>query len=241
MTGKTHLLGGVMASLGIITAVKGNMNYVDMATCIACCELGSLLPDIDTTSKITEEDILFKAISIGLKSLGVKHRGITHTIWACAIFGILSAIIAKIMIGLINSSAAFLLACIVFILIHTDNSVYGIKKFGSVIALGVYFGIPIIMNFLPIGTLESIPTVKITISPIIVGISVFFGCLSHLLYDTCNPQGVAYIQPISKKRISILPITTSSGLEIVFAGIMSTLIVVWVVVLFYVGYIKLPY
>ena len=228
-----------MAALGMITAAKGNMSYMDMATCLACCELGSLLPDIDTTSKISEEDIAFKAISMGLQGLGVKHRGLTHTVWASALFGSLFFVIALFMIGLMNSSLAFLLACIVFLVIHTDSGAYEIKKFGSIIAVGVYFGFPFIVKYLPQGI--PAPSVSISISAFTVGMSVFWGCISHLVYDTANIQGIMWIHPFSKKRFHVLPITTSSGTETIFALVMTVLTIAWAGWIYKVGYFKLPF
>jgi len=229
-----------MAALGMITVAKGNMNYWDMATCFACCEFGSLLPDIDTTSKITEEDIAFKAVSLGLRGAGVKHRGITHTLWASALFGALFFLIATVMVRMMNSSVSFLLACIVFLMIHADNGAYEIKKFGSIIAVGVYLGLPIAMQFLPKDILSTIPTIEVKISPLMVGLSVFWGCISHLLYDTCNKEGIGYLLPFVKKRISILPITTSSMAETIFATVMSIITTAWFILLLYLDYFKLP-
>lgn len=242
MTGKTHLIGGAMAALGMITASKG-MSYGDMATCFACCELGSLLPDIDTTSKITEEDITFKGISLGLQSLGVKHRGATHTIWASALFGVLFFFLAKIMLSFANSSQAFLIACVVFLFIHADNSAYEIKKFGSVLAIAVYFLIPIVISRLPSNPLDALPSVQINISALMVGLSVFFGCISHLVYDSFNPQNILWLHPFSQKRIGVpfVNITTSSGMETIFAGVMSAICVVWVYMLYKAGYFPAPF
>lgn len=52
----------------------------------------------------------------------------------------------------------------------------------------------------------------------------FLGYLSHLVADSFNKQGVRYLQPFSDKRVSILPITTSSPFEWIFAGVVSVIL-----------------
>ena len=57
---------------------------------------------------------------------------------------------------------------------------------------------------------------EVTHIAILVGMGFLIGAFGHLLADMCNKEGVMLLWPVSKKRISFLPITTSSPLETAF-------------------------
>lgn len=79
-TGKTHVIGGLMA--GVITA-----NYLDIGTGYAIvAAVGSLFPDIDTpASKIGRNIPIFSF----LLNLIFGHRGLWHSILASVFFYVL--------------------------------------------------------------------------------------------------------------------------------------------------------
>ncbi len=61
--------------------------------------------------------------------------------------------------------------------------------------------------------------------------SIYFGLLpgmlSHLMLDTCNPGGIMWLYPISKKRLSILPIKTCSLGETAVAIGLAVVLAAW--------------
>lgn len=71
----------------------------------------------------------------------------------------------------------------------------------------------------------SITEGNVTHVAILVGMGFFIGAIGHLLADMCNKEGVMLFWPISKNRISVLPITTSSPLEMLFL-VATTLVVI---------------
>lgn len=60
----------------------------------------------------------------------------------------------------------------------------------------------------------------------------FVGTVSHLVADTFNPQGIMWGWPVSKKRMSVMSITTSGGGELIFSIIVSIIFCAWIVVYF---------
>lgn len=55
---------------------------------------------------------------------------------------------------------------------------------------------------------------------ILYSLKMFYaGFLSHLFLDTLNPAGISWFYPISKKRISILPITSGGVVDTLLAGL----------------------
>ncbi len=54
----------------------------------------------------------------------------------------------------------------------------------------------------------------------IIGMSLFFGMLSHIVLDSLNPKGVMLIWPLSRKRFNLMNIKTGSISEFIFRMIL---------------------
>ena len=79
MMGNTHMTGGVVAALSVIT-VSGITSPALMGLGTACAVSGSLFPDIDhPNSKLSRRNQLCSAISNLVCSL-TTHRGFCHTV-----------------------------------------------------------------------------------------------------------------------------------------------------------------
>ena len=66
---------------------------------------------------------------------------------------------------------------------------------------------------------------------LLITAAMFAGCISHLLYDTFNPQGIMWLHPIKKKRYSLANIDTSSAAELSFRVFMIVITIAMLVVI----------
>lgn len=174
MMGKTHMTGGSL--FGLIWISVTQPAFPMMAAIIGSTTIGSLLPDCDHgQSKIAHANPIFGIICSFIQGI-FGHRGFTHSLIACPLFGILGVVLARGFGELLD------------------------MLLGAIgLSLGIAWG-----------------QYSITI-----GIGFMIGALSHLFYDIFNKEGCPLLFP-SKKRISILPITTGSMLETVFLGVSIT-------------------
>lgn len=205
MMWNTHIFGGMQA--GIILATATNAEPKTALLQIGAATLGSILPDIDQpNSKISRSDIVLNAAAKNLSKV-TKHRREVHTVWASAIFAIIAA---------------------VFLFIATSSSVTGFSVLAGLIAaiiidlLGFKIGIPmgVLLFFLIPNIIDfSLFTLdKSLIYPL--SLAVFFGCISHLIYDTINIQGIMWLHPFKKKRYKLGKIQTQSKEESFFRVLM---------------------
>lgn len=208
MTWKTHLIGGVQA--GILLAVATGAEPQTAVLEIGAASLGSLLPDLDhPDSKISRSDLLIEIVSKGLSKV-TKHRREVHTVWASFLFGIL--IFAFLSASLLASATgtSFLIGFAVALIVDMMGG-----KIGSVVGLSVFLLLPFVTN---IGTIPLNMNV-ITLS----SIAVFLGCISHLIYDSANRQGIMWLHPFKRKRYHFMNIQTMSREEDYFCFAMLLL------------------
>ena len=244
MNGKSHMCFGFGAFLGVCAADmaingKCTMSYPELAVGLGSCIIGSLAPDIDhPQSKISNADI-----GLGLLSRGVctvtSHRRHTHTLVFCVLGGVAAYLLALLTIRHANSSVAFLAALSVFILLHLDET-SGAKRYASIIAVCVYFGLPIALGLIPV----DIPTVTIPASfAKYVGIFFAAGWFSHLFADALCIQGVPMAWPIvpMNKHLRLAPIETGGILETIVTTAVSVLFVGCAYLLYRAGYFMLPF
>ena len=79
MMGNTHMTGGAVAALSVISVI-GITSPVVIGLGMACAVSGSLFPDIDhPNSKLSRRNQLCSVVSNLVCSL-TKHRGFCHTI-----------------------------------------------------------------------------------------------------------------------------------------------------------------
>ena len=216
MIWKTHIFGGIQA--GIILAAITNPEPKIALMEIGAATLGSILPDIDQqNSKISRSDIALKFVSSKLSKV-TKHRREVHTVWASFLFGLLAALFMFIASSASASGVSFLIGLMVAIAID----LYGMK-------IGIPMGI-IICLILPqfIKTPSSMFDTSL-IMPI--AIAVFLGCISHLVYDSANVQGIMWLHPFKKKRFRYLKIKTDSQDEAFFRVLMIVLTLLLLVIL----------
>ena len=93
MTGKTHLLGGVLfgGAYIILTKSVNEMPYI-----LAASAVGSLLPDIDHPGSTISKKNLATKFTSEIVSGMTKHRGFTHTVLFAAIVAALPLLIKNI-------------------------------------------------------------------------------------------------------------------------------------------------
>lgn len=213
MTWKTHLLGGIQA--GVIMAAATGAEPKTAMLEIGAASLGSLLPDIDhPESKISKSDILLKITSEGLSKI-TKHRREVHTVWASFLFALIIYILLRLALFTPATGTSFLVGLALALLIDMAGGM-----------LGLMFGIA---AFLLLPQFISLNTIPLDINAIsLCGIAIFAGCISHLIYDSANIQGIMWLHPFSKKRFHFMKIqTTSKGEDLFFfAMIILTLLLI---------------
>lgn len=216
MLWKTHIWGGIQA--GIILAAVTNAEPKTALVEIGAATIGSILPDIDQqNSKISRSDIALSLTSKGLSKV-TKHRREVHTVWASFIFGILAA--AFLCLASIGSATgfSFFIGLLAALLIDFSGA-----KVGIPMGLLLFFMIP-----------HFIHTSIITFSPELIlptSVAIFLGCISHLVYDSANVQGIMWLHPFKKKRYKFSTIQTSSKEEDTFRLFMILLTLVMFAVL----------
>lgn len=87
MTGKTHLIAGVLTGIGMIYADNklGTHMSTSNTLLLVGCAVGSLLPDIDI-----EQSLLGRFIP---GWLFWRHRTVTHSIFFMIVIGIIGAVL----------------------------------------------------------------------------------------------------------------------------------------------------
>lgn len=85
MTGKTHLIIGIMA--GSVLAVLSRSTPVDGLVLIGAAGVGSLFPDIDSPNSTISN----KARPLRLLTFWIPHRTLTHSIFAVLLSSLLLA------------------------------------------------------------------------------------------------------------------------------------------------------
>ena len=101
LMGKTHLIGGGMAAMSVIT-LKGTTEPLEMAVIFAGGFIGSLAPDLDhKKSKLSNANIITKLVST-VVCMFTTHRNATHTLLACGVIGVIGYLLALVGTPLIN-------------------------------------------------------------------------------------------------------------------------------------------
>lgn len=102
------------------------------------------------------------------------------------------------------------------------SSISSHRRFWHTPIAGLIFAITTILTFIGLSMIK-IPIIanRIVNIPVFIPFIMFYaGYLSHLVLDTCNPQGVPWlwpIEPLSKKRrIKRIAITTASEQEVYY-------------------------
>lgn len=206
------MIGGLQTGIALAAATQADIPQT--ATIIACTTFGSILPDIDQpNAKICREDYLAKAFSEIISSF-TKHRRATHTIWFSFLFALLFYFLS---IPIRNGSAIWF-ALLAFALVRTSRS-RPIRAIASLVAIAVLLVTPLFEQYT-----TAVP--DFTIEPLLVGISIFAGCIIHLIYDSFNPQGIQWLSPISRKRYSVGNIQVMGKSESAFALLMILVLLI---------------
>lgn len=211
MTWKTHILGGMQAGMLLVAVTNAEPKVALMEVGIAT--LGSVLPDIDqSNSKISRSDLVLNFISKQLSKV-TKHRREVHTVWASFLFALLCSLF---LLGATSASAtgfSFLAGIIIAIIIDL---------------LGFKIGIPMgILAFFMLPQFIKISVITLDTKLILpLCIALFLGCLSHLVYDTFNLQGIMWLHPFKKKRYKLAKIQTTSQEELFFRIVMILITII---------------
>lgn len=234
--------GAFVGACAIDMAVNGKctMSYPELGVGMAACIIGSLAPDIDhPNSKISTSDVALGALSTAVCSV-TSHRRHTHTLLFCILGGIGAYLLALLTIGHANTSTAFLMALATFILLQIDETT-SMSKFASIIAVGVYFGWPLLLKYVPI---INVPAVTIpTKFAKYIGIFFGIGCLSHLVADAACKEGVPLLWPIlpMNKHFRFAHLTTGTIAETIVASVFGVIFTGAFFLLFKQGYYQLPF
>ncbi|MGL4991711.1 MAG: metal-dependent hydrolase [Sarcina sp.] len=222
MLAVTHRIGGITfgAVLSLIIQEKLNITYdnplIFMAITMSGGAVGSLIPDIDSTSSTIGRKFKFISKFVSKK---FGHRGGTHTILACIIF----------------TATLFFFTTKLEFYLASEISKEKILFFASINALIVVTSSAFILNSIPnkfrgilakkndiyIITFLTLATVFFTfrntsdvISYIyIYALGITLGYISHIILDLFTKEGVPLLQPISKHRFNIFPFKTGSFIE----------------------------
>ncbi|MGL4450264.1 MAG: metal-dependent hydrolase [Sarcina sp.] len=233
MLAATHRIGGIAFGAVLPLAIQKYMNIelenqiVFVALTMSGGALGSLIPDIDSTSSTLGRKIkpLSKFIS---NKFG--HRGGTHTLVACLIFTIFCFIfsskfkiylskdvnIEKFLILSTISTIITVTSCL-FILDRIPSKLRGILSKKNDIYIVVFLTLAT-MIFTFKNTLVIISYIDIYI------IGVISGYISHIFLDLFTKEGVPLLRPITKYRFSLLPFKTGSFIEGIFKFINTIII-----------------
>lgn len=178
MMGKTHIIGGA-ATFAVLTTVNPPSSHEEAIISLLSCIVGSLIPDVDhTQSKINKNDILIGAVSEAV-CMFTKHRGVTHTPLGCLFFALLCYYVSRNLFPYANANSAILLALIVFAAIHLGARKKKLKRFGGILA---------VVAALEITLFPWIPEFTIPEGyELTIGLSVFLGAVSHLLFGFIQP------------------------------------------------------
>lgn len=216
MIWKTHILGGIQA--GIVMAAVTNADPKTAALEIGAAAIGSILPDIDQpNSKISRSDLVLSGISKQLSKV-TKHRREVHTVWASFLFGVISYGILMLAAGASVTGFSFFIGLAAAILIDLFGG-----KIGIIVGTVLFFLIP-----------HYVDSAWFTFDKSLIlpgSIAVFIGCISHLIYDSVNKQGIMWLHPFKKKRYRIGTIQTESKEESYFRAFMFLITAVLAVAL----------
>lgn len=216
MIWKTHIWGGMQA--GIILAAATHAEPKLALIEIGAATLGSVWPDIDQpNSKISRSDIALKGVSNGLSKV-TKHRREVHTVWASFLFGLVTALFVYLASLASTTGLSFFIGLAAALLIDFSGAKIGIPM-GFILFL-------LIPQFIQSST--SMFDSKYILP---IATAAFLGCISHLIYDTANIQGIMWLHPFKKKRYHFLKITTESKEESFFRVLMILLTMVLLIVL----------
>lgn len=154
MTGKTHMLGGVLAAELCMLAAGERFIQTPQLIMAATAMIFSLTPDLDhPNSRVSKSSVGTKFAASAISAFA-EHRGITHSLPAIAA----TALFGNVLSGKIAA------------------------QYSHVITEGIIIGL-----------------------------------LSHLILDSFNPGGIAWLYPVSKERYHIASIKVNSGAESLFA------------------------
>lgn len=218
MTWHTHVTGG--AAIGMAASYVAGADFMESAVIISSAVIGSLLPDIDRpTSKIAKSDSLIGLVS-HLTSMFTRHRGVLHTVFGALLFSGIFYALAMLRTEK-ESLLSFFLSFSVFILVHAFGGAF--FRLAGWAAAATYISGPKVAELL---TESSITFGIDERSARLCAIGVFLGCIAHMLYDTFNPGGIAWLWPVSKKNFSLMSIKTDSRAEIGFFAVSVMVLVV---------------
>ena len=203
MTWKAHILGGAQA--GLITIAVTGSDYKESAVIMSAAVLGSVLPDIDSKSKLGRSDALVEILSY-ITSRFTSHRGITHTVLGAAMLAAVFYGLAMLPRGGAEEGLiAFFSAYAVFIVLHATSS--PLKPLAGFLAVAVYALGPTLAAIIAD---NNIPVYVCSRTAMLCSAGIFAGCLSHMVYDSCTKGGVKWLWPVSRKDFKIMEIKTNT-------------------------------
>lgn len=222
MLAVTHRIGGIAFGglLSLVIQENFDVTYenplIFMAITMAGGALGSLIPDIDSTSSMIGRK--FKIISkVVSKKLG--HRGGTHTIFACIIFTLVTLFFTNrlefyLSKELTKEILLFFASVNAIIVVTSSNFILNSipNKFRGILAKknDIY-----IITFLTLATVFFTfrNTVQVISYIYVYAVGVILGYISHIILDLFTKEGVPLLKPISKHRFKLLPFKTGSFIE----------------------------
>lgn len=222
MLASTHRIGGIALGAVIPIMIEKYTNiqienpFIFVALTMSGGALGSLIPDIDSTTSTLGRRV--KPIS-KLISDKLGHRGGTHTILACFIFTFFCFFINEkiktyLSINLNNEKILMFSTINAFITVTSCLFILGgipSKLRGPLSKKNDIY----IIVFLTLATVFfTFKNIALAVSYIdIYIIGVVFGYISHILLDLFTKEGVPLLRPIIKYRFSLLPFKTGSFIE----------------------------
>lgn len=224
MTWRTHIIGGLQT--GIVAASIASGSVEDSLILISAASFGSILPDIDQPgSRIGQSDALIGLVS-HLVSKFTRHRGFTHTLLGAIVMAALF-FMPSLAGNARESIIAFFAALFVFALVHAKGG--ALSYFAGWLSVAAYIFTPIAASLVSDQNIELFLDIR---SARLCAIGVFFGCVSHMVYDSFNRGGVPWLWPISRKQFHIMGIKTNTFGELYFVAIQILILTVLIPVCF---------
>lgn len=214
---KTHLIGGVQTGL-ILMNVIPESTPAEKVLMMSASLAGSILPDIDKRkSKLCYEDLVAD-ITSSIICRFTNHRGMTHTVWFALLLALLFAKVIPINPRL---GTNIIIGVFVFAIIRAIR-LEKVRSFGLLGGIAAFY----FANFRLTEPLFGLELSFTENANRYLAVGIFFGCLSHMIYDTFNSHGIEWLSPFTSRHFSLGNIKTNHRSERVFRVVMIVLAVV---------------
>lgn len=180
------------------------VNPVSLAFFVCIATACALVPDFDGKKSIISQRFPFTGRF--LRIFFRKHRGFSHTIFSAMAFGIFGLIVESLHITFTVFDHELTLSKVLMSIILIGSvslAVPFIMPFN--VGWSLYY--PFIFAVIGVGIMLNFTDI---VPPYGLGITMFIGVMLHSVGDSLTPSGVAWLYPLTDKKLSI-PINGRTG------------------------------